>query len=273
MEDCTANLRAIREIEARVDRFDSAALDRAVDRLEEELIELDCLETALQDIRDKRLIESSRADAWAGWYAGVAKTLASAIAKGQCSTCERRLWTSHATLMGKRDHAQTKAQEFRLQSDRASAPAEEEVEMSADIRQVAGDIDVLQNRMGELQYEHGYCEAAQPILSRIQSQATQHAGLEAEVAETGEQLVRSKRDRDVLGYCEEEHERLNADLSEAEAKWREAMESARKLRTRRDAFDRRYKQLVQAAMDASAEAVGIDVQEDEMRSALERADA
>ena len=268
LEDCTENLRAIREMEARLNRFDPAALNTGTGQLEEGLLELDCLETAVQDIRDKRLIEKARADACADWYSGVEKALTSAITRGQCSTCERRLWTGHSILTGKRDHAHTTAQKFRLRSDRTSDPAEEEVEMSADLRQTADVIEVLQSRVWELQHEHGYCEAAKSMLSRIQSQAKQHAELEAEVAETSEHLAKCKRDRDALHYRKEEHERLNANVKQAEVEWREAWERAEQLRKRRDDLDRQYKQLVQAAMDASAEAVGIDVQEDKVRSDL-----
>ena len=61
--DCTANLRALRKIEARVARFDRAAMDGAIARLENHVVELDCLETALQDAREKRLSRKARADA------------------------------------------------------------------------------------------------------------------------------------------------------------------------------------------------------------------
>ena len=83
-EDCTVSLRAMREIETRVTSFDAAALDQAAARLEEELFELDCLETDLQSTRDDRLAEWARADARGDWYTDVARTLGAAIANGGC---------------------------------------------------------------------------------------------------------------------------------------------------------------------------------------------
>ena len=269
LEDCADNLQTIQGIEARVLRFDPDALDQAAAQLEDELFELDCLETDLQSTRDERLAERARADARGDWYTDVAKTLGVAIAKGGCPTCERQLWTGHATLIDRRDHANAEARRVRLQRDRASQPATREIELSDDIRHVTGEIDVLQNRVKELQYEHGYYAAAQAMLNRLQSQATKHAQLEAAVAATVQRLEKCRRERDALDYCEEEYERLNADLSEAEVEWREAMEEAEELRTRRDGFDREYRQRVQHAMYVSAEAVGIDVQEDDVRSHLE----
>lgn len=269
LEDCADNLRAIQGIEARVLRFDPDALDQAAARLEDELCELDCLETDLQSTRDERLAERARADARGDWYTNVAKTLGVAIAKGGCPTCERRLWTGHATLIERRDHALAEARRIRLQCDRASQPATREVELSDDIRHLIGEIDMLQNRVKELQYEHGYCTAAQAMLNRLRAQTTKHAQLEAAVAEADQSLGEYRRERDALGYCEEEYERLNADLSEAEVEWRKAMDEAEKLRARRDGFDRDYKEHAQHAMYVSAEAVGIDVQEDDVRSQLE----
>ena len=267
--DCTANLRAMRRIEARVARFDRAALDEAVARLEDDAVELDCLETALQGATENRLARKATADARAEWYTDVAATLASAIATGECTTCGRRIWSGRATITGKLDHANVKAHEFRLQSDRANVPSEEEVELADDIRRVASEIDVLQDRQSELQYERGYCEAARALLSRNHSQATKHMELEAKIAETIERLEKCERDRGVLDYCEGEHERAKSDLSEAEVEWRKAMERAKELRTRREDLDQEYRQLVQDAMDVSAEAVGIDVHE-EVRANLEQ---
>ena len=267
--DCTANLHSMRRIEARVARFDRAALDEAVARLEDEVVELDCLETALQGARDNRLARKGTADARAEWYTDVAATLASAIATGECTTCGRRIWSGRATITGKLDHANVKAHELRLQSDRANVPSEEEVELADDIRRVASEIDVLQDRRSELQYERGYCEAATALLSRNQSQATKHMELEAKIAETMERLEKCERDRGVLDYCEGEHERAKNDLSEAEVEWQKAMERAKDMRTRREDLDQEYRQLVQDAMDVSAEAVGIDVHE-EVRANLEQ---
>ena len=99
--DCAADLRRMREIENRADRFDPSALDRAIGQLEEDLTELDCLETAFQDTREERLIRDAAAKAQGDWYTAVSDTLASAIARGECSTCERRFWTRHSTLTKK----------------------------------------------------------------------------------------------------------------------------------------------------------------------------
>ena len=270
LEDCTANLRAIQEIEARVDRFDPADLDRPIARLEDELIGLDCLETALQHTREARLTTKARADARGDWYTNVANTLASAIAKGECSTCERRVWSGRATIEKKRDQANAESQKLRLQSDQANAPAAEEVELSNDILRVTREVYVLQDRVSDLQYEHGYCQAAKALLRRIQSQGAKQAELEARVAEIVERLEECKRDRDAICFREDEHERLNATLSHAEVEWRSAMESTRKRRAERNRLDREYWQLVQNAMDTSAEAVGIHVEEEKVRSDLDQ---
>ena len=269
LEACAKHLRATREMEARVGRFDSAVLDWTVAQLEDKLFELDCLDTALQDTRDERLTKRVRADTGRDWYNDVAETLATAIAKSECPTCERRLWTGHATLLEKRDRANAETGKLRLQADRARTPAEEETEYFEDFRRVAGEVDALQDRVRKLQYEDGYCDAARATLSHLQSEATKHAELEAAVADTVKRLEKYRRDEDDLDYCEEEYECLKADLGQTEVEWRKVMEEARELRTRRDGLGREYRQRVQAAMAISAEAVGMDVQEEEVRSGLE----
>ena len=138
-----------------------------------------------------------------------------------------------------------------------------------DFHRVEGEIDALQDRVRNLQYEHGYYDAAQATLSHLQSEATKHAELEAAVADTVKRLERYRRDEDDLDYCEEEYECLKADLGKTEGEWRKVMEEASELRTRRDDLDREYRQRVQAAMAIAAEAVGMDVQEEEVRSGLE----
>ena len=269
LKDCTKHLRTIRDLEARVGRFDSAALGRAVAQLEDKHFELACVETVLENTRDDRLAKRARADAGGDWYTDVAETLATAIAAGECPICERRLWGRHGTLMEKRDHANAESRKLRLQADGAKTPTAEETEYLGDYHRVEGEIDALQDRVRKLQYEDGYCDAAKATLSHLQSQATKHAELEAAVADTVERLEKYRRDKDDLDYCEEEYQCLKADLDKTEVEWRKVMEEAEKLRTRRDGLGEEYRQRVQAAMAISAEAVGIDVQEEEVRTGLE----
>ena len=116
LDDCAADLRGMREIEERAASFDPSALDGAIAQLEEDLTELDLLETAFQDARGRRLVQNADAKARCAWYAAVADTLADAIARGQCSTCEQKIRKRQSTLQAltkKLDDAsaQTKAWE------------------------------------------------------------------------------------------------------------------------------------------------------------------
>ena len=237
LDECGASRRMIREIEVRLDDFDSTALNRVLTKLTRKCVELDSLEKSLRGIRDKRLIEKSRADALADWHTRVVKTLTSAIARGQCSTCERRLWTSQATLVAKGDHAQAKAEKLHRQSRRASMPAAEEVEVSAQVQQVTEDIDILQDQVSVLRYERGYCEAAQSMLRHDQSRTERYAQLEVAIEEVEQSLEKCERDRKEFGYCEGEYERLNRQFKCAEAAWKKATRTAGELRKTRDELD------------------------------------
>ena len=271
LEDCVANLRDMRGIEDRANRYDPSVLDRAIARLEKDLIKLDLLDTAIQDTRERRLVQNTGAKARGDWYAAVSETLASAIAKGQCSTCERRIRTRHATLTKKKlDQAHTEAKLSRLESVRTEAPGTDEIALSDDIRQLAREIDALQNRVNELQYEHGYCEAAKSLLNRIPAQVAKHAELEGELSEVVRSIEQCKQELDDNGYCDEEHQRLDDELGQAEAEWRGASAAAKSLREERDRLDRECWELAEEAVDTSAEAVAVHTIEEKVRSDLEQ---
>ena len=269
LDDCVADLRGMREIENRADRFDPSALDSAIGQLEEDLTELDCLETALQDTREQRLIRNAAAKARGDWYTAVSETLASAIARGECSTCERRAWTGQSTLAKKLDSAKAKAKEARLQSASTNTPGAEEADLSDDIRRLAREIDAWQLRVSNLQYERGYSEAAKSLLHRIPTQVAKQAKLETRLAEIDRCIEQSKQELDANGYRDEERQRLEAEVDEAEGAWQEAKAQVRARRKQRDQLDREVWQLAQTAVDTSAEAVGVRVDEDDVRSRLE----
>ena len=269
LDDCVADLRGMREIKNRADRFDPSALDRAIGQLEEDLTELDRLETAFQDTREQRLIRNAAAKAQGDWYDAVSATLASAIARGECSTCERRVWTGHSKLTKKLDNAKVEAKQARLRSARTNTPGTEETELSDDIRRLTREIDVRQARLSELQYERGYSEAAKSLLHRIPSQVAKHAELVGRLAEVVRCIEQRGQELDANGYRDEEHQRLEAEVDKAESEWREAREHVREKRKKRDRFDREFTHLAQAAVDTSAEAVGVRTDEDDERSRLE----
>lgn len=271
LEDCVASLREIRGIQDRADRFDPSALDGANARLEKDLIELDLLDTALQDTRERRLVQNAGAKARGDWYAAVSETLASAIAKGQCSTCERRIRTRHATLAKKKlDHAHTEAKLCRRQSARTNAPGTEETELSDDFRRLAREIDALQNRVNNLQYECGYCEAAKSLLNRIPEQVAKHAELEDKLSEVVRSIERCKQELDDNGYCDEAHQRLDDEVGKAEDELRVASAVAKCLREKRDRLDRECWGQAEETVDTSAEAVGLHTDEEKVRSDLEQ---
>ena len=269
LDDCVADLLGMREIENRADCFDPSELDEAIGQLEEDLAKLDCLETAVQDSRERRLIRNAAAKARGDWYTAVSDTLASAIARGECSTCERRIWTGHSTLTKKLDNAKAEAKQARLQSASHQHPGVEETELSDDIRRLAREIDARQARVSNLQYEHGYSEAAKSLLHRIPSQVAKQAELESRLSEVVRCIERRKQELDANGYRDDRHQRLEAEVDEAEIEWREAREQAQEKRKERDRLDRELWHLAQAAVDKSAEAVGVRVDEDEVRSRLE----
>ena len=269
LDDCVADLRGMREIENRADRFDPSALDRAIGQLEEDLTELDCLETAFQDTREQRFLRNAAAKAQTDWYTAVSDTLASAIARGECSTCERRVWTGVSTLNKKLDNAKAEAKKARLRSARTNTAGTEETELSDDIRRLAREIDAQQERVSTLRYEHGYSEAAKSLLHRLPSQVAKQAELERRLAETVRCIEQRKQELDANGYRDEEHECLDAEVNEAGIEWRAARDQAREKRKERNRLDRECWQLAQAAVDRTAEAVGIRTDEDEVRSRLE----
>lgn len=269
LDDCVADLRGMREIENRADRFDQSALDRVIGQLEEDLTELDCLETAFQDTREQRLTRNAAAKAQGDWYDAVSDTLASAIARGECSTCERRVWTGHSTLTKKLDNAKAEAKQARLRSARTNTPGTEETELSDDIRRLTREIDVRQARLSKLQYERGYSEAAKSLLHRIPSQVAKHAELVGRLSEVVRCIEQRGQELDANGYRDEEHQRLEAEVDKAKIEWREATEHVREKRKKRDRFDREFTHLAQAAVDTSAEAVGVRTDEDDERSRLE----
>ena len=269
LDGCVADLQGMRVIENRADRFDPSALDRAIGQLDEDLTELDRLETAFQDTREQRLIRNAAAKAQGDWYAAVSDTLASAIARGECSTCERRVWTGHATLRKKLDNAKAEAKQARLRSARTNTPGTEETELSDDIRRLTREIDVRQARLSKLQYERGYSEAAKSLLHRIPSQVAKHAELVGRLSEVVRCIEQRGQELDANGYRDEEHQRLEAEVDKAKIEWREATEHVREKRKKRDRFDREFTHLAQAAVDTSAEAVGVRTDEDDERSRLE----
>ena len=145
----------------------------------------------------------------------------------------------------------------------------EETELSDDIRRLAREIDARQARVSKLQYEHGYSEAAKSLLHRIPSQVAKQAELESRLSEVVRCIERRKQELDANGYRDDRHQRLEAEVDEAENEWREAREQAQEKRKERDRLDRKLWHLAQAAVDTSAEAVGVRVDEDEVRSRLE----
>lgn len=269
LDDCVADLQGMRETENRADRFDPSVLDTAIGQLEEDLTELDRLETALQDTREQRLIRNAAAKAQGDWYTAVSDTLASAIARGECSTCERRVWTGHSTLTKKLDNAKAEAKQARLRSAGTNTAGTEETELSDDIRRLAREIGAQQERVSILRYEHGYSEAAKSLLHRIPSQVAKQAELERRLAEIVRCIEQRKQELDTNGYRDEEHERLDAEVDEAEIKWRAARDQAREKRKERDRLDRECWHLAQTVVDVSAEAVGVRTDEDDERSRLE----
>lgn len=269
LDDCVADLRGMREIEKRANRFDRSALDRAIGQLEEDLSELDCLETAFQDAREQRLIRNAAAKAQGDWYTAVSDTLASAIARGECSTCERRVWTGHSTLTKKLDKAKAEAKQAHLRSDHTNNPGTEEAELSDDIRRLAREIDAQQEHLSILRYEHGYSEAAKSLLHRIPSQVAKRGELEGRLSEVVRCIEQRKQELDANGYRDEEHQRLEAEVDEAEIEWRAAREEIREKRKERDRLDRECWHLAQTIVHISAEAVGVRTDEDEVRSRLE----
>lgn len=270
LDDCVADLRGMREIENRADRFDPSALDRAIGQLEEDLTELDCLETAVQDTKERRLIRNAAAKARGDWYTAVSDTLASALARGQCSTCERRVWTGHSTLTQKLDYAKVEATQARFRADRTNIPGTEETELSDDIRRLSQEIDARQERVSNLRYEYGYSEAAKSLLHRIPSQVAKHAELEGRLSEVVRCIEQRKQELDANGYRDEKHQLLDAEVHEAEIECWAASEQAREKREKRDRLHRECWHLAQTAVDASAEAVGVRTDEDEVRSRLEK---
>ena len=265
--DCVASLQEMREIENRAKRFDPSALDRATARLEKDLTQLDCLETELQDTRERRLIQNAAAEARSDWYGGVSDTLASAIARGQCSTCERRIRRGHSTLTKNLDRAKAAAEQFRLQSD--NPPGLDETELSDEVRRLAREIDARLEHVSNLQYEHGYYEAAESLLHRISSQVAKHADLEGRLAEVVGCLAQRRQELDANGYREEEHVRLDAEVPEAEFKWREAREQVRREREEVDQLRCKCWKVTESALDASAKAVEDHMDEEKVRSELE----
>ena len=269
LDDCVADLRAMREIENQADRFDPSVLHKAITQLEDDLTELDCLETALQDAREQRLVRNAAAKAQCDWYTAVSETLASAIARGECSTCERRVWTGHSTLTKKLDNAKAEAKQARLRSARTNTPGRQEAELSDDIRRLAREIDARQARVSELQYEHGYAEAAKSLLHRIPSQVAKQDELVGRLSEVVRCIEQREQELGANGYRDGEHQRLEAEVKNAEIAWRTAKEHVREKRKKRDLLDRECWNLAQAAVDSSAEAVGIRTDEDDVRSRLE----
>lgn len=269
LDDCVADLRGMRKIENRADRFDPSALDRAIGQLEEDLTELDRLETAFQDTREQRLIRNAAAKAQGDWYDAVSATLGSAIARGECSTCERRVWTGHSTLTKKLDNAKAEAKQARLRSARTNTPGTEETELSDDIRRLERAIDARQERVSILRYEDGYAEAAKSLLHRIPSQVAKQAELEGRLAETVRCIEQRKQELDANGYRDEEHQRLEAEVNKAEIDGREALVQVREKRKERDRLNREFCHMAQTAVDMSAEAVGVRTDEDDVRSRLE----
>ena len=270
LDDCVADLLRMREIENRAGRFDPSELDEAIGQQEEDLTELDCLETAVQDTRERRLIRNAAAKARGDWYTAVSDTLASAIARGECSTCERRIWTRHSTLTKKLDNAKAEAKQARLQSASHQRPGVEETELSDDIRRLAREIDARQTRVSNLQYEQGYSEAAKSLLHRIPSQVAKQAELESRLSEVVRCIERRKQELDANGYCDDKHQRLEAEVVDVEIEWRKAREQAQEKRKERDRLDREAWDLAQAAVKKSATAVGVHLAEDAERSRLEK---
>ena len=269
LDDCAADLRGMREIENLANQFDPSALDRAIGHLDEDLTELDCLETAFQDSREQRLIRNAAARAQTDWYTAVSDTLASAISRGECPTCERRVWTGQSKLTKKLDNAKAEAEQARLRSAHTNTPGTEETELSDDIRRLAREIDARQARVCILRYEHGYSEAAKSLLDRIPSQVAKHGELAGRFSEVVRCIEQRKQELEANGYRNEEHQRLEAEVDEAEIEWREAREQAREKRMERDQLDDEFSRLALTAVDRSAKAVGIRVDEDEVRSRLE----
>lgn len=269
LDDCAADLRGMRTIENRADRFDPSALNRAIGQLEEDLAERDRLETTVQKSRERRLVRNAAAKARGDWYVAVSDTLASAIARGQCSTCERRIRKRHSTLTEKLDNANAEAKKARLRSARTDTPGTEETELSDETRQLVRQIEERQARVGRLRYEHGYSKAAKSLLQCMSSQVAKQAELESRFAEVVRRIKRRKQELDANGYRDEEHQRLEVDVEKAESKWREARERAREKRKDRDRVDRECWNLAQTAVEMSAAALGVRADEDEVRSRLE----
>ena len=268
LEDCGEILREMRGTEDLCERFDPSALGRVIARLEEDLAELNRLGAVLQDTRDRRLKQSAGAKIRSDWYADLSETLASAIAKGQCSACERRIWRERSTLTEKLDHAKAEAKQFRLLSARTNIPGKEETKLSDDIRQLVRKIDRRQDRVSNLQYERGYCDSAELLLNRIPSQVAKHADLERRLNKVVRSLKRCRQALDANGYRDGEHETLDTEVNNAERDWRVANKTAKDLRKNRDQTDRDCWELAQNAVDTSAEAVGVSLDEEKVRSEL-----
>ena len=268
LDDCGEILREMRRTEDRCDRFHPSELGRISARLEEDLAELNRLGAVLQDTRDRRLEQSAGAKVRSDWYADLSETLASAIAKGRCSACERRIWRERSTLTKKLDHARAEAKQFRLLSARTNIPGKEETELSDNIRQLVRKIDRRQDRVSNLQYERGYCDSAELLLNRIPSQVAKHADLERRLNKVVRSLKRRRQALDANGYRDGEHETLDMEVNKVERDWRVANKTAKDLRKKRDRTDRECWKLAQNAVDTSAEAVGVHLDEEKVRSEL-----
>ena len=269
LDDCVADLREMQQIKNRAARFDQAELDGAVGQMDRDLTELDRLETAFRDTRERRLIRNAAAKARGDWYAGVSDTLTSAIARGECSTCERRIRRGRSTLTKKLDHAAAEAKRYRVQSARTATPGREETDLSDDIRRLRREIDARQERVSGLRYEHGYSEAAKSLLHRIPSQVAKRAELEGRLSKVVRGIEKHTQELDASGYCDEKHQRLGAEVDDAKTKWDEARARAREKREVRDRLADECVRLAQTAVDTAAEAVGVRTDEDDVRSRLE----
>ena len=268
LKDCEGNLQAMREIKDRADDYDPAVLDREFARLEEDLSELGRLEKTLQGTRERRLIRNAGAKVQSDWYAAMSETLASAIMKGQCSTCERRIWRGHSTLTSKLDQAKAEATRFHDQRTRTNVPGTEENDLSGTIRHLAGEIVGRQDRVSNLQYERGYFESAELVLNLIPAQIAKHDKLDGRLKRVLRCLVQSRQKLDAIGYRTEEHKCLDAQVRDAKKNLRAASDKAKCLREKRERCDRRCWELAQIAVDSSAKAAGVHIDEEKVRSEL-----
>ena len=269
LADCANDLKWLRQIENRANRFDPSKLDRAIAQLDEDLTKFHRLETAVQEARERRLIRNNVAKARGDWHDSVSDALESSITKGECLTCGRRVWTKHLTLKLKLNHAKERARQARLEDARTSTPRAEEIELSDHIRRLETGIYTLQGRVKVLQFEHGYTEAVKSLFHRIPSLVAKHTELEDRLSEVIRCIKVHRQELDANRCHDQELDCLDDAVNEARQRWQNSSKEVQGRREDRNRLERKYWKLAQTAVDAAARATGVD--EDDVRSCLETA--